>query len=172
LIAIPLIVGGLILGSDLMLMLFGPEYISGTATFKVLLFTLIVVYAGGFIANAVLAFDSQKSFWLYLSLGLVSNIVLDFILIPILGIFGSALATVAAQILANAVIWRKLKSIQEFEVLRHLPKMLLAGAGMGLVVLALDLTALPVLAIVAMGAAAYILFLYLFKEPLLKYVPH
>jgi O-antigen/teichoic acid export membrane protein len=172
LIAIPLVVGGLILGSDLMLMLFGPEYISGTATFKVLLFTLMVVYSGGFIANAVLAFDSQKSFWLYLALGLISNIVLDFILIPLFGIFGSALATVAAQILANAVIWRKLKSIQEFEVLRHLPKMIFAGIGMGVVVLALSLTSLPVLAMVAIGAAAYVLLLYILKEPLLKYVPH
>lgn len=172
LIAIPLVIGGLILGSNLILLLFGSEYLAGTATFQILLFTLPVVYAGGFVANAVLAYDSQKSFWFYLTVGLVVNTVLDIILIPPFGILGSAFATLAAQILANFVIWRKLKSIQNFETLRHLPKMIIAGIGMGAVVLLLNLIASPVLISVALGAGAYFLLLYILKEPLLKYIPY
>lgn len=172
LLAIPLVVGGLILGQKLILLLFGAEFISGTPTFMVLLFTLLVVFPGNFVANAVFAYDSQKSFLLYLASGLVVNVTLDLILIPPLGIFGSALATLAAQTLANLIIWRKLRSLQEFRILRHLPRMLAAGAGMGVAVFALDLAGLPVLLTVALGAGAYFLCLYLLKEPLLKYVPH
>lgn len=172
LIAIPLVVGGLILGQDLMSLLFGSEYLDGTPTFMVLLFTLPIVFTGSFVANAVLAYDSQRSFWLYLILGLVSNIVLDIILIPPFGIMGSAIATVAAQIFANVVIWRKLKSIQDFQTLRHLPKMSISAIGMGAVVFVLGLTGLPVLVNVAVGAGVYLLLLYILKEPLLKHVPH
>ena len=172
LIAIPLAMGGLILGQGLMLLIFGSEYLAGTPTFMVLLFTLLVVFPGNFVANAVFAYDSEKSFLWYLLAGLVANVILDIILIPPFGIFGSAIATLAAQILANIVIWRKLKSIQDFETLRHLPKMLIASVGMGAVVLAMNLIGLPVLISVALGTGAYFLFLYILKEPLLKYIPY
>lgn len=172
LIAVPLVVGGLILAKGLMLLLFGQEYVEGTSTFMALLFTLPIVYAGGFVSHAVLAQDSQKSFLAYLGAGLFANVVLDIILIPPFGILGSALATIAAQLLANFIIWRKLKSIQDFKTLRYLPKIFIAGAGMGVVVFALNLLDLPVLLTVALGAGVYALLLYILKEPLLKYVPN
>jgi hypothetical protein len=43
---------------------------------------------------------------------------------------------------------------------------------MGLVVLALKMASVHVLVTVGAGAVAYALLLYIFKEPLLKYVPY
>lgn len=171
LVAMPLVMGGLIVGQDLMLLLFGSEYVSGTPTFMVLLFTLLVVFPGNFVANAVFAYDSQRSFLWYLVLGLAANVILDLILIPPFGIIGSAIATLSAQILANTVTWRKLKSIQKFETLRHLPRMFIASLGMGAAVLALTPLNLPVLVDVGLGGLTYLLLLYILKEPLLKFIP-
>ncbi|OGY97834.1 MAG: hypothetical protein A2855_03065 [Candidatus Liptonbacteria bacterium RIFCSPHIGHO2_01_FULL_57_28] len=172
LVALPLVVGGFLVSRELIGFLFGAEFLPGTPTFTVLLLSLLIVFPGGFVAHAILAFDSQKTFLSYLGLGLVANIILDLILIPPLGIVGSAIATIAAQLLANFVIWRKLKAIQDFKVLRYLPKMAIASIVMGIAVAGLNTLGLPVLVTVALGAGVYALALYLLKEPLLKYVPN
>lgn len=169
LVAMPLVVGGLVLSAPLVNLLFGPEYAGATAAFSVLLLTMFTVFPGNVISNAVFAFDAQKTFLWYLALGAGTNALLDYILIPRFGIVGSAWATVIAQVLSNAIIWRKLKSLQEFHVLRFLPRAIGASAVMGVAAWLLNFAGLPVLVSIAFGGIVYAGLLYILKEPLLAY---
>jgi Na+-driven multidrug efflux pump len=60
-----------------------------------------------------LAQEKQKYLWIINLTGAVANILLNFILIPIFGISGAAIASVLTQIIANVVIGFVLKSIRE-----------------------------------------------------------
>jgi PST family polysaccharide transporter len=167
--ALPFVIGGIILRQDLMVLLFGAEYAAAAGAFAVLLLTMLTVFSGNIISNATLAVDAQKIFIWYLAVGASVNAVLNYFLIPSFGIVGCALATIGAQVLANGIIWLKLKSVQNFQTLRHLPRTAGAALLMGGAVLLLDRAGLPALVSVAAGGAIYFGLLYLFKEPLLAY---
>jgi O-antigen/teichoic acid export membrane protein len=168
LVGIPLVVGGLALGQNIVLLLFGAGYGAAAAPFMVLLFTIPIIFPGTFVSNAIFAKNAQKSFLWYLTLGAITNAGLDFLLIPHFGILGSSVATLCAQLLANGISWYKLKSIQNFQTLRYTLKIVLASLGMGLFAFALDRAGVPVLLTIAASGCVYFFLLYLLREPLLK----
>ena len=102
--------------------------------------------------------------------GAVVNILLDIILIPRFSGLGCSVATLTAEVLANLLMWWKLKSIAYFETLPHLKKIIAAAVVMGIVAFGLDRLGVPVLVTVAASAAVYGGLLYVLKEPLLARV--
>ena len=165
LVSFPLAIGGIILGTQIMGLLFGSAFTSGSLAFKILLVTLVVDYPGSIIVNAIFAYAHQKSLIVSSAIGGVTNVAFDLLLIPRWGMTGSAVATLIAQIVTNWYIWHMMKKINYFEVLPHLKKMLAASAIMGVVTLALLLLGVNVILNIAISGAIYFFFLKLFREP-------
>ncbi len=168
--AIPLAVGGILLGQPVMRLIFGTEYLGATLTFQLLLLTMLLVSPGNIVGNAIFAYNRQKIFLVSVGAGAITNVVLDLLLIPPYGIAGSAAATIVAQIAANGYVWIKLKEIIPFKTLPFLGKITLASLGMGIAIYGLMLLHWNVIPIVARGIAVYAGLLFVLKEPLLQMI--
>lgn len=168
LLALPLAVGGIVLSSRLMSLLFGPEYLPGSLTLALLMGTLVIVFPSTLFSNALFAYNKQRLFTGFVAIGVGSNILFNWLFIPEYGIAGAALATILAQIIANVFIWRAMAKTNPFRVLAKLQKITLASFVMGFACFALAQTQLHTLLIVVLGAALYIGLLVLLREPILK----
>ncbi len=166
----PVVAGGLLVGEQLMLLLFGTPYATATLTFQLLLFTLLLTVPAGILANTIFIYDRQKIFIISGFLGAVGNVVFDLILIPRYGIEGSVIATIVAQILSTGLLWAATQRLVSFQILRHLRKITIATLIMGCITYALSLTTLPVLVVVGLSAIVYGLTLVALREPLIREV--
>ncbi len=114
--AAPITFFGIIFGSQIIWLLFGPAYQSATATFQILLLTILIIFPSAIINNSIFAHDKQKNFIAFSALGALGNALFNLLLIPIWGIAGCAVSTVITQLIANAFMWKKLKSITDFKI--------------------------------------------------------
>jgi O-antigen/teichoic acid export membrane protein len=103
LLAIPVCIGGWILGERLLYFLYGASFISGTSALFILLVVQVVnvfMYLGTMSLNSL---NRPKGAFLVTAIAALVNIILDIVLIPIIGITGAAVATLIAMTL-NAII--------------------------------------------------------------------
>ena len=103
LLAIPVCIGGWILGERLLYFLYGASFTTGTPALFILLLVQVVnvfMYLGTMSLNSL---NRPKGAFLVTAIAALVNIILDIVLIPIMGITGAALATLIAMTL-NALI--------------------------------------------------------------------
>ncbi len=169
LLAFPIVVGGTILAPQMIGLIYGSSYLLSSSTFMILLFTLFLIFPGIFIGSAIFAYNRQKLFTGFVSLGALGNVILNFLLIPVYGIAGSALATIGSQLLANGFTWGMMKKINNFQTLIHLPKILIATLIMAAATFFLYTLGVNVILNIIFSAAIYFAALKIFREPLLDY---
>lgn len=167
--ALPIAIGGIILGTPIMFLLFGTEYTSVTLAFQLLLLTILFVFPGTVIGNSIFSYNLQKILMWTTGLGAAANIALDFLLIPQYGIEGSAIATVISVIFANGANWYFLKRRTGFSVLPGMKRILAASLLMGAFTYGLSLVDTHVLLNVALSALVYLGALLIFREPLVEH---
>ncbi len=165
--SVPLALGGAVLGTQIMSFIFGAAYAAGGLSFKILAVGLMFDFPAVVISSAVFAYNHQKGLIATSAIGGIVNVGLDILLIPLFGIAGSAVATLAAQVASNWYLWHMMKKINYFEVLPSLKKSVVAGAAMGAVTVALFFLNVNVLANVVLSALVYFAALRLLREPLL-----
>ena len=169
LMAFPLAVGGAILAPKIIELIYGAPYLPAASAFSILLFTFFLVFPGTFITNAIFAHNRQRVFTTYVGAGALGNVILNFFLIPAYGIIGSAIATIGSQLLANGLNWFFLKRINDFKIIVHLPKILLATYAMAAGVFFLEKFGTNTVGSIIIGGIIYFGVLKLMKEPLLEY---
>jgi O-antigen/teichoic acid export membrane protein len=167
LISVPLSLGGAILGSGIMRLVYGPAYIAGGLAFSILLLSLSFDYAGGIIANAIFAYDHQKSLIICSAIGGVGNVLFDILFIPHWGMAGSAVATLLAQILCNSYLWYAMKKLNRFHVLPRIRKVVVAGALMAALTALMYAAHVNIIANIVISGIVYCSTLFLLREPLL-----
>ncbi|MEK7137915.1 MAG: flippase, partial [Patescibacteria group bacterium] len=79
LISIPLVLGGIVLGGDIIRGVFGQPYTGAVLSFRILLATLSINFAAVIFSNAIFAHDRQKDLIKFAALGGISNLVFDLI---------------------------------------------------------------------------------------------
>lgn len=166
-ISLPIIIGGIVVGTPLISYLFGSSYAPGSLSFKILLLTLIIDFPVVVLTSAAFAYDRQKSLIIYSAIGGITNVILDLLLIPKFGIEGCAVATVIAQFSANAYLWSIMKKINYFTILPYLKNVIPASILMGAFSYALLRTELHVVGIIAASMPVYFGYLYFTKDRLL-----
>ncbi len=168
-IALPLLLGGVILASPLLLFLYGEEYVSSALTLQILLLTLFWLFPRGVVYNIVLAHDRRFVMASSAALGAVTNVILNVILIPRYGGAGSAIATFCAVCVNRGLIFREARRLQKFSTFRLLPKVIIASlAGPGLMSYILLLFHVHVLLIILLSALFYFLILILLRAPIVE----
>ena len=128
----------------------------------------MVDYPVVILSGAAFVYNRQKNLMAYAAIGGVSNVILDFILIPRFGIAGSAWATLAAQILSNVYLWNALKGVSNFSVFCHLKKVIGATVIMAVAAEAFSLLHVNVVIGVLLSAGVYFAILALLKEPFIE----
>ncbi len=168
LISLPIVLGGIVLGGDMIRVIFGGAYAGSVLPLRILFATLSINFAAVIMSNIIFAYDRQRDLVKFAALGGLSNVVFDLILIPRFGISGSAVATFFAQVIANIYIWNKARKLVDFSVLPKLKKIVMASAVMAIIIFGLHRVGLNLFVNIGVGMTLYFGLLYLMKESLLK----
>jgi O-antigen/teichoic acid export membrane protein len=167
LLSIPVAIGGIILATPIMSLIFGPAFASGGPAFQFLLASLIADYPGSIVVNAIFAYSHQKSLIISSAIGGVANVALDLLLIPRWGMVGSAFGTLIAQILTNGYLWYRMNQINRFSVIPKLGKIALSGIVMGITTFFLSHLGVEVILNILVSAGCYVFLLWILREPTL-----
>ncbi len=171
-LALPLTAGGILLAPQIIQFLFGSEYLPGVPSFRILMLTLLIDFPVVIFSNAAFAYHRPKVLTVYAAIGGISNVILDFLLIPPFGIIGSAWATFLAQIFSNFYLRRELRRETHFRIFPHLSTACLATLAMAGVVLLLNSFGLPVILTITLGGLVYGALLLICREPALQEALH
>jgi len=134
-LAIPVLIGGILLGDKLLYYFYGSEFTHGYPVLVVLL-CMQVVNVFQFLFTAYLsALNHQKEAFKVTAVAASLNIILNIILIPIIGITGAAIATLATMTLNALLAWRVLSRIMTIRLeYRSILNIIIASAAMGMLV--------------------------------------
>ena len=168
LVALPLLVGGLIVGKDLTVFLFGDAFIGAALPLQILLLTVPLVFAGTIMGNAIFACHKQNIFIVAYGSGALANLVLDLLLIPKYGVAGSAVATLISQIFSNGWLLIYIRKMIHFNLLSPSKRTAIASIGMGIACYLFSFVSPHVLFTICFGGIIYIALLIAQKEPLLR----
>ncbi|MEX2033360.1 MAG: flippase, partial [Candidatus Colwellbacteria bacterium] len=168
LFALPITIGLVLLASPLVDLLYGAAYSPATTAFQILGLTILAVFPASMLVNGIFAYNEQKFLTKVGAVGVVINLFLDLMLIPLWGIAGCALATLLVQSVSSVLIWRRMKKLNDFAVFRSLRKIAIATVVMGAFILAFLGLGLPVLLVVLVAAMVYFAMLLLLKEKLFR----
>ncbi len=105
LLAIPMFIGGFLLGDKLLYYLYGAEFGQGYLTMVILFIVQIVNIFNFFFTTYLTAMDHLKYLFRITVVSVTANIILNASLIPFIGILGAAIATLLTMGL-NAVLAR------------------------------------------------------------------
>lgn len=101
-----------ILAKFIILVIYGNQYLKAVITLRILVWYITFSYIGGIRDIWVLAENKQKYLVSINMCGAITNIVLNYLLIPLLGINGAALASLTTQFVTNILIGFILKPIR------------------------------------------------------------
>lgn len=166
-LALPFIIGGILLGDQLTTLLYGHNYAASIPVFQILMVSLIVTFPSAIINHAILAYDIQGKFVGPVIGGAFINIALNYLLIPRWGIIGAASATLLAQLISQGFIYYQLRARLGFQLLVHIKKIMIATLGMGFAIIGLRELGVNFWLSFISAVVAYLSLLILLKEPLI-----
>ena len=124
----PIVVGMLTMSSEIIYIAGGEQYLDGTLSLQILsVATIFAIYSSLF-TNCVLIVNRQEKKCLQATIiSALINVVLNFVLIPLMGMNGAAITTVIAEVI-NCVMQvtfaRKLYDFRELNIKPILPSLL------------------------------------------------
>lgn len=100
--------------SDLIIaILYGEEFVPTAGVLRWVVWFTTFSYIGGIRSIWLQAEGKQRYLWIFNLAGAVLNVTLNWVLIPKLGMYGAAIASVVAQLLANVVLGSIIKNVRE-----------------------------------------------------------
>lgn len=97
--------------------LYGKEYFNAISVLRIVVWYTTFSYMGSIRNIWILAEEKQKYLWIINLSGALANIFLNLLLIPLLGIEGAAIASLATQIFTNVIIGFIMKPIRYNNIL-------------------------------------------------------
>lgn len=166
LIGLPLAVGGIVLAGPIIAFLYGTAYTPATLALQFLTATIPFVFVGTILGNLLFAYDQQKKTAAYVGIAAAANVILDLLLIPHFGIYGSSAGTLAVQFVYLGFMYHLIQKINRLSVLPHLKKIFIATALMGAAAFLLHLAGLHVILTIGLSALLYFGVLAALREPI------
>lgn len=164
--AIPMLIGGAILGNRLLYYLYGASFAVGASALVIIIGARVVQSIFQIYSNFLMATDNVKYQFFGLFAGILVNLVLACILVPLIGLPGAAIASVLNAVVSTIVCRQYLRRIIPIHIDWKIFRDILAGTGsMTVVLLLLDQvplqqSALTTGGMVAIGAAVYLAILF------------
>jgi len=134
-LALPLAVGGTVLARPIMNLIYGAKYEAGIIAFQILVWTFAINCIDTIYSRGLLASNRQNKYALVLTVVAASNVLLNFVLIPLLGLLGAAIATVLAQIIALLMFYIEFSEILQVSFKGYVLKPAVASAIMALFII-------------------------------------
>lgn len=100
----PIVFGGILLSSSIILILAGPDFLSAGSVLAVLMIALGFIFLGALYSNILIATGWQKKLTLVYGLGAIINLVLNFVFIPRFASLGAAGTTLFTEIFVTVLM--------------------------------------------------------------------
>ena len=168
LLSLPIVTGGILLGEEIMLVVFGASYVSSTLVFQIFLGTVLIMFPMLVVNNYIFVQNQQQKFIWPMIGGVLLNIILNFVFIQKFGIYGAASATALSSFILAIFMWDRAKQISYFEIFPHIKKIILATIVMGVLTLWLKRLGLNVFFNITLSALTFSCVLFVLKEPILR----
>lgn len=134
-LAVPVFVGGLLLGDRLLDSFYGPEFAQGYDTLIILLVVQVVNIFQYFFTMYLDALDHPQESFKVTAVGVGANVLLNILLIPLIGISGAAIATLITMTLNTLLAWRALSRYMTIRLeLQNLSNIMISSVIMGVIV--------------------------------------
>ncbi|MDS0239874.1 MULTISPECIES: flippase [unclassified Haloferax] len=114
-VSIPGMFGGIVLG-DQILQIYGPEFVQGTTVLNLLILATVIYGYQTQLTNAIDALNRPKISFNINFIFILTNVVLNILLISTVGWVGAAVATVLSASLGVVLAFRALTNLLEFGV--------------------------------------------------------
>ncbi len=163
-IALPLAVGGTILARPIMNSVFGTMYDDGIIALQILFWYFALECTCSVFSRGLLACNREKKRLTISVIMAITNVAINLILIPPLGLPAAAIAALLTSILGFFLLIKEFNKIVPIPIHNYLVRPFLACIGMGLFVYwGLVISHLHVSVLIGGGALIYGLFFYLMK---------
>ncbi|MDZ7798474.1 MAG: flippase [Patescibacteria group bacterium] len=160
-ISIPMAIGGVLVGHDLIILLFGAEYTKSILAFQILIWTASIIYISSIFGPTLQACDQQKKHLFGVGLGALMNIILNIILIPLFSLYGAAIATLSAEIAVVIYMHINLRKIISYKISKNLWRPILSSLAMAIFLLLVN--NLYVIIQILLGSLIYFIILFLLR---------
>lgn len=166
LLAVPVCAGGFIIGDRLLYYLYGAPFVAGTTSLAILLVVQVVNVFMSLLTMSLGAFNRPDQSFKVTAIAALINIMVNFILIPKIGIVGAALGTLTAVVVNVGLAYLFLSKLIDVKIERRtVGSILSAGLIMAIIVEVVRMFVplehvVAVLGIVALGAITYTLVLF------------
>lgn len=173
--AAPVVAGGIVLSYSIANLIGGKEFLDSGAPLQALFIAAGLIFFGNILGKAVIALDLQKKVIIIYFLGIVFNVVLNFIFIPRYTYLGAAWTTSATEFIIVLflfwIVWSRFErqNIREIIDISNLIKVVFAAAIMASILFMLvspittPLSFLSLGLFIVLGAAIYFAILYLIQ---------
>ena len=101
-----------IFAKPIVLIAYGEQYYDSIGVLQIVVWYTTFSYLGSVRNIWILAYDKQKYLWVINLLGAIANVILNVGLIPFLGIYGAAIASLVTQIFTNVIVGYIIKPIR------------------------------------------------------------
>jgi O-antigen/teichoic acid export membrane protein len=165
--SVPISVGGILFGSEIITLLFGASYAGAANIFKIMVPAILAGAPGVIVSNAIFAEGKQKKILQFIIIGAIANIILCLLLIPPLGIYGGAISVTVAQLLGNIFMILSARSLPALRFEFKIKKILIASLIMAGVILLLK-NHLAFIPLLILATFVYIASLVVLKEPVIE----
>jgi O-antigen/teichoic acid export membrane protein len=163
-LGIPIAAGGIILANQLIPLVFGIEYIEAVPLLQILMLMLLVSFPITIMSNTIFSHNKQRDLATAYIAGIIFNILINILLIPSMGAKGAALATLISTTIITAIIWIKIKHINNFKIFSKLKTIFLATLLMGLLTLVLKYLGINVMLNIMTSSLVYLILLMILRE--------
>lgn len=158
-------IGIMLMADTIMRLLYEPRLWNATPALQLFGLFLAIRFIGITSSQVFATTDQQPLRTKQEFMGVILNIILDVILIPIYGFLGAAIATLVTELVIQSTFYimaRRIIQVSPWQTFKGIIPAILAGAGMGLVVYAIK-PYLPLLITPVAGITVFIGLLFLFR---------
>jgi O-antigen/teichoic acid export membrane protein len=104
--ASPIAVGGTLAAEPVIRLVYGSEFVPAVAPFRILVWSVVTVYANAAFAFLLLARGGDRRYLLAVAIGAAVNMSLNLAVIPLAGMIGAALVTMASELIVlGLLLW-------------------------------------------------------------------
>jgi len=158
-IAIGIVPVVFMLSDRIIKIIYGPGYSYSIDALKVLIFVILFLFPGNLFAHILASSNRHKQLALVNFIGVVVNIVLNFILIPKYGYLGAGISTIITEIILCFLLYRVMSRFIKISSLRIVLSLL---PGLAAMVLIINLaTNLPIIPVILIALIAFLFLAYL-----------
>jgi O-antigen/teichoic acid export membrane protein len=105
-LAVPMMLGGIILSRKIILMLYGARYTEAVVALQILFVGTAIIYMYFPLASTALYCGRERLYMRAVTLGALVNVVVNLISVPWLGILGAATASILCELVVLTLMYR------------------------------------------------------------------